>query len=164
MFLGLAKLLQWIPWSLLPRGPGPGPGPGPGLPRDQVGARHSLWISAKDGALETGSRAPLDSVLVSLRTVYQILPLFWRLYYDKIPYIGLPHISITHALPSKFTWVFIQERYRQERQTKAQNPDLKMCEKPSQVSLLVLSSKDLPYGSPSGMQKPTHSIKHWAIC
>lgn len=158
MFLGFAKLLQWIPWSLLlwqirawaPTRP----------------SRSQAFLPGKCQGQCLGNRCKGASwfCLSELGSVYQILPLFWRLYYDKIPYIGLPYISITHALRSKFTWVFMQERCRQERQTKAQNPDLEMFEKPSQASLLVLSSKDLPYGSPSGMQKSNHSIKRRAIC
>lgn len=39
---------------------------------------------------------------------------------------------------------FMQERYTQERQEKAQNPDLEMCEQSSRTSLLVLSSMNFP--------------------
>lgn len=34
----------------------------------------------------------------------EVIPLFQRLDYDKIPSAGLPYISIIHILPIKFTW------------------------------------------------------------
>lgn len=135
IFLGFAKpfskLLQWIPWPFL---------------LWQIRA----WAPERPcGNILRGSvlrAVPWKLMQGHLSILLKCMWGFLKLFLYSRDYIMIKfllwgyHISIIHIGPTKFTWAV---REVQGGETEAANADLEMCDQPSQISPLVLSSKDL---------------------
>lgn len=86
---------------------------GSGLLGDHAGAECPPWIGAEGSAWKQVQ----GHLSILFKWIWKAFIKFFLCSgdYDKIPYIGWPYISSTCALPIKFTWAFMQERYKQER-------------------------------------------------